>query len=389
MLAKILFISFILVSLSSCLATTDNEIKGGNNDIVSKEVVDVDKRDIGKDKIRYLAVNKNEGEVLNFNTLQFADKSMDQIISFFQEYNIKFDKDYETDSRLINNQEGKLSRIDAYDVEKFPEGPSTAWYFYNNKVYMLSTPVDEFGKCNLSLYILDSSGNVDQNILIKDINYLEPLYVYDFNKLYYSSDTLDGKSILGVVDLDDYSKEDLVKYDFSKEDDKYSGEVITLISKQGDEIIYQLSTFENQDLIYDKPKISKIKYLLNHKKVLEIGNSTYDSIKQLGTYIICHDRAYNDGGGIIEVFDDNFNLIYSLDNNPIERLMGLMLLKKDGREFLFVEDGLGTHYIVDLEKNKENYQINNISTVGRDLNIVGDSMILRSLDGVYVGDKDS
>ncbi|MBM0046203.1 hypothetical protein JNO63_03760 [Anaerococcus sp. mt242] len=386
MLSKILSIIMIVFLLSSCSnETNEKSIENKNNQEDTSQKID-DKKNKKAQKVTIIP-NKKDAQNPKLEVLQFDDKSTEDIISFFEKFNIKFEKNDEIVDGVIEDQDGNLVDINKYDEKKFPDSPSTAWYVYKKKLNTLTTPIDDSNTSNLELHSLDTNGNIQENILLDNINYLEPLFVYDNNKLYYSSDTMDGKSVLGMINLDDYSFSNLKEYDFTKKDNKYKGDIITLISKQDDQIVYQLSTYNNQYFREDKPHANKLIYLSNPSKIVDIGDSNYDYIEKLGSYIICHHKPFNEDEELLEIYDDNFNLLYSLKDNPIERLIDLTILNKDNKDYLLIKDGLGTHYIIDLEDNNENYQLNNISTVGRDLSIIADKLVISTTDSTYIGYK--
>lgn len=188
-----------------------------------------------------------------------------------------------------------------------------------------------------------------------------------------------------MIDLDDYSITKLKEYDFTKEADLYKGPIITQLAKFDDYIVYQLSRFDNKNVRDEKARENKLLSLTNPNKEIDLSDKTFEYMKKLGRYIVCHPKSNKDCQEPVEIYDEDFKLILKLKNNPIERLVDTALLNRDGKAYLLIKDSLATHYLIDLADNEENYQLNNISTVGRDLSSIDNKLVLNLSDATYIG----
>lgn len=170
MLSKLLKLLILAVILSSCAKNMDKQNKDKSSKLPS-EMEDKTNKSTSKEEnekdYSKLGIDKTELKIPKLKTIQFGDKSTEEIISFFEKYKVKF---FENDRKVdgfIENQDGNLVSIDKFDEDKFPSEPSLAWYVYKDKLYMLITPMETSEKSDLSLYILDKSGEVEKKPLLK------------------------------------------------------------------------------------------------------------------------------------------------------------------------------------------------------------------------------
>lgn len=376
----ILLISALLNSCSNTNQTSDliDQTNKNSANIISTE------KEIKIEKT--IKPNDVNGKSVKFEIIEFDEKSTEDIIDFFNEYNLNFVKNNNLKSNFILDEKNEYHDGNNYDENNFPNTPSVAWSIYKNKLNMITT-TDLNNRSDLVLRTLDLDNNFKDTILMSDVLYRQPYYFYDDNKLYYSTIKTDGTSFIGSIDLEKLRPKEIVKYEPILKNNRYRGEIITLISKLNDEIVYQLSTYNNQALNDTKPLKNKLVYLSDADRNIDLGDNNYDVIQNIDSYIITHDTGYNNDEYLVKIYDTNFNLLYKLDNNQIDRVVGLTLLNKNENDYLLIMDGLQTFYIVDLKNNKDNYQLNNMSTLKRIVENNENGVIISSKEATFVGDK--
>ena len=248
---------------------------------------------------------------------------------------------------------------------------------------MITTSLED-GKSDLEVYSKGLNEDPKVYTLIENINYLEPLYTYDGDKLYYSSDTADGRSILGVFNLDDFKNEKLLENILKVEDGKVTGDLISLVTKLDGKIVCQVSHYDGQSIRDDKPNNNKLVYIDDPSKEIDIGENNFDVFEKVGNYYISHDRGYGEEERFVKIYDKDFKLLYKT-KEPMDRLVGVTKLEKDGKTYLLLSDGMWTHYIVDPENNKESYQLNGIDNTDRNFWYNIDKFVLSDENVTYIG----
>ena len=254
---------------------------------------------------------------------------------------------------------------------------------FDDRLNLLTTSLED-GKSDLEVYTKDLDKDVKVSTLIENINYLEPLYTYVDDKLYYSSDTVDGKSILGVFSLKDFSNKYLVENSLELDGEKCTGDVISLVTELDEKIVYQVSHYDGQSIREDKPLKNKLVYLDNPNRQVDLGENNFDFFEKSGDYFISHDRGYGEEDSYVKIYDKNYKLLYKI-TAPIDRLVNITNLEKNGKRYILLSDGMWTHYLVDVEENKQSYQLNGISSIDREFWYNRDKFILSSGGESYLG----
>lgn len=369
----------ILLCACLCLVSCNKENKGEESQKVEKNVIEIDTT---KQKEEKMALDESGGAEIVFENLYFDDKDLDQIMDFFKDYGINFEK---SDTRIYDFVSDAKNNI--YDAGAFGYDwtPATAYegtYVFDHRLNLITTNFDD-EKMTVEVYTKDKDKEVEKNTILDNIFNLET-YTYDEDKLYYGADTLDGKSILGVFSLDDYKNETLIENPLNLDGQKTIGDVISLVTKLDDEVVYQVSHYDNQVIGLDKPLKNKLVYLSNPNKEIDLGENSFDLIEKYGDYIICHDKPYSTEDKFVKIYDKNFRLLYKT-KEPIDRIVNVTKLEKDGKSYLLLSDGLWTHYIVDVEDNKNSYQLNGINSLSEDFWYRDDKFFLSSDDQTYIG----
>lgn len=70
---------------------------------------------------------------------------------------------------------------------------------------------------------------------------------------------------------------------------------------------------------------------------------------------------------------------------PIDRLVNITNLEKNGKTYILLSDTMWTHYLVDVEENIQSYQLNGINSIDRDFWYNKDKFILESVGESYLG----
>lgn len=361
--------------LSSC--TKEN--KEEDNQEVTKNVIEIDTT---KQKEEKIALDDSGGSEIVFENLSFDDKNIDEIMDFFKDYGIDFEK---SDTRIYDFVSDAKNNI--YDGGDFGYDwtPNTAYegtYIFDNRLNLITTNFDD-EKMTVEVYTKDKDKEVEKNTILDNIFNLET-YTYDDDKLYYGADTFDGKSILGVFSLDDYNNETLIEEPLNIDGQKARGDVISLVTKLDDEVVYQASHYDNQVIGLDKPLKNKLVYLNNPNKEVDLGDNSFDVIEKYGDYIICHDKPYSTEDKFVKIYDKNFKLLYKT-KEPMDRLVRVTKLEKDGKTYLLLSDGMRTHYLVDVEDNKNSYQLNGINAQDRYIFYNDDKFVLSNDHESYIG----
>lgn len=263
-----------------------------------------------------------------------------------------------------------------------PETSYEGSYVFDNRMNLIATNLED-GKMTVEVYTKDKDKEVEKNTILDNISNLET-YIYDDDKLYYGADSLDGNSILGYFSLDDYKNESLVVNPIKLDGGNATGDVITLVTKLDDDVVYQVSHYENQVLGEDKPLKNKLVYLANPNKEINLGENSFDVIEKYGDYIICHDKTYGTDEKYVKIYDKDFRLLYKTAE-PMDRLVNISKLEKDGKTYLLLSDGLWTHYIVDVEENKNSYQLNGINAKDRYFFYSDDKFVISNDHESYIG----
>lgn len=372
---KILFILCTCLFLVSC----NKEEKGQESKEVTKNVIEIDTT---KKMAEKMTLDDSGVADLVFENLSFEDKDMDQVMDFFKDYGVEFEKSDTYIRDFVADAKNNIYDGGEFGYDWTPETSYEGSYVFDNRMNVIATNLED-GKMTVELYTKDKDKEVEKNTILDNISNLET-YIYDDDKLYYGVDTLDGNSILGYFSLDDYKNETLVVNPIELDGGKETGDVITLVTKLGDDVVYQVSHYDNQVLGEDKPLKNKLVYLNNPNKEVDLGENSFDVIEKYGDYIICHDKSYGSEDKYVKIYDRDFKLLYKT-KEPMDRLVNITKLEKDGKTYLLLSDGLWTHYIVDVEENKDSYQLNGINSQDRNFWYRDNKFVLSSADQSYIG----
>lgn len=335
---KILFILCTCLCLVSC----NKEEKGQESKEVTKNVIEIDTT---KKMAEKMTLDDSGGDDLVFENLSFEDKDMDQVMDFFKDYGVEFEKSDTYIRDFVADAKNNIYDGGEFGYDWTPETSYEGSYVFDNRMNLIATNLED-GKMTVEVYTKDKDKEVEKNTILDNISNLET-YIYDDDKLYYGADSLDGNSILGYFSLDDYKNESLVVNPIKLDGGNATGDVITLVTKLDDDVVYQVSHYENQVLGEDKPLKNKLVYLANPNKEINLGENSFDVIEKYGDYIICHDKTYGTDEKYVKIYDKDFRLLYKTAE-PMDRLVNISKLEKDGKTYLLLSDGLWTHYIVDV-----------------------------------------
>lgn len=372
---KILFILCACLCLVSC----DKEEKGQENQKVEKNVIEIDTT---KKMAEKMTLDNSGGADLVFENLFFEDKDMDQVMDFFKDYGVEFEKSDTYIRDFVADAKNNIYDGGEFGYDWTPETSYEGSYVFDNRMNLIATNLED-GKMTVEVYTKDKDKEVEKNTILDNISNLET-YIYDDDKLYYGADTLDGNSILGYFSLGDFQNESLVVNPIELDGVKATGDVITLVTKLDDDVVYQVSHYENQVLGEDKPLKNKLVYLNNPNKEVDLGENSFDVIEKYGGYIICHDKSFGTEDKYVKIYDKDFKLLYKT-KEPIDRLVKVTKLEKDGKTYLLLSDGLWTHYIVDVEENKNSYQLNGINAKDRYFFYSDDKFVISNDHESYIG----
>lgn len=372
---KILF----LLCSCLCLVSCNKEEKGQESQEVTKNVIEIDTT---KKMAEKMTLDDSGGADLVFENLSFDDKDMDQVMDFFKDYGVEFEKSDTYIRDFVADAKNNIYDGGEFGYDWTPETSYEGSYVFDNRMNLIATNLED-GKMTVEVYTKDKDKEVEKNTILDNISNLET-YIYDDDKLYYGADTLDGNSILGYFSLGDYKNETLVVNPIELDGGKATGDVITLVTKLGDDVVYQVSHYDNQVLGEDKPLKNKLVYLNNPNKEVDLGENSFDVIEKYGYYIICHDKSYGTDEKYVKIYDRDFKLLYKT-KEPIDRLVNVTKLEKDGKTYLLLSDGMWTNYIVDVEENKDSYQLNGINSQDRNFWYRDNKFVLSSADQSYIG----
>lgn len=370
----------IIILLCCFLVSCSNKDKIEENKQVQKNVIEIDTK---KQKEEKCVLDESGATDLVFENLYFDNKDTEQIIDFFKDYDIYFEKSDSYIENVVADSNNKFHDGEDYGYDWVPKTPYLGNYVFDDRLNLLTTSLED-GKSDLEVYTKDLDKDVKVSTLIENINYLEPLYTYVDDKLYYSSDTVDGKSILGVFSLKDFSNKYLVENSLELDHEKCTGDVISLVTKLDEKIVYQVSHYDGQSIREDKPLKNKLVYLDNPNRQVDLGENNFDFFEKLGDYFISHDRGYGEEDRYVKIYDKNYKLLYKI-TAPIDRLVNITNLEKNGKRYILLSDGMWTHYLVDVEENKQSYQLNGISSIDREFWYNRDKFILSSGGESYLG----
>lgn len=370
----------IIILLCFCLVSCSNEDKSDEKKQVQNNVIEIDTK---KQKEEKYVIDESGASDLIFENLYFDNKDTEQVIDFFKDYNLDFEKSNSYIENIVVDSNNKFHDSEDYGYDWVPKTPYLGNYVFDDRLNLLTTSLEE-GKSDLEVYTKDLDKDVKVSTLIENINYLEPLYTYVDDKLYYSSDTVDGKSILGVFSLEDFSNKYLVKNSLELDGEKCTGDVISLVTELDEKIVYQVSHYDGQSIREDKPLKNKLVYLDNPSWQVDIGKNNFDFFEKSGDYFISHDRGYGEEDRLVKIYDKDYKLLYKI-TAPIDRLVNITNLEKNGKRYILLSDGMWTHYLVDVEENKQSYQLNGINSIDRDFWYNGDKFILSSGGESYLG----
>lgn len=371
----------LLILLCACfvLSSCAKENKSEDNQEVRKNVIEIDAT---KQKEEKIVLDESGGSELGFENLSFEDNDLDYIMDFFKDYGIDFEKSDTYIRDFVADAKNNIYDGGEFGYDWTPEISYEGFYVFDNRMNLIATNLED-GKMTVEVYTKDKDKEVEKNTILDNISNLET-YIYDDDKLYYGVDTLDGKSILGYFSLDDYKNESLVINPIELDGEKTTGDVITLVTKLDDDVVYQVSHYENQVLGEDKPSKNKLVYLNNPNKEVDLGENSFDVIEKYGDYIICHDKSYGSEDKHVKIYDKDFKLLYKT-KEPMDRLVNVTKLEKDGKTYLLLSDGLWTHYIVDVEENKNSYQLNGINAKDRYFFYSDDKFVISNYHESYIG----
>lgn len=372
---KILILLFACFFLGSCA----KENKGQESQEVTKNVIEIDTT---KKMVEKMTLDDSEGADLVFENLSFEDKDMDQVMDFFKDYGVEFEKSDTYIRDFVTDAKNNIYDGGEFGYDWTPDTAYEGSYVFDNRMNLIATNLED-GKMTVELYTKDKDKEVEKNTILDNISNLDT-YIYDDDKLYYGADSLDGNSILGYFSLEDYKNETLVVNPIELDGGKATGDVITLVTKLDDDVVYQVSHYDNQVLGEDKPEKNKLVYLNNTNKEVDLGENSFDVIEKYGDYIICHDKSYGSEDKYVKIYDKDFKLLYKT-KEPIDRLVNVTKLEKDGKTYLLLSDGMWTHYIVDVEENKNSYQLNGINSFDRNFWYRDNKFVLSSADQSYIG----
>ena len=372
---KILFILCACLCLVSC----NKEEKGQESQEVTKNVIEIDTT---KKMAEKMTLDDSGGSDIVFQNLSFEDKDMDQVMDFFKDYGVQFEKSDTYIRDFVADAKNNIYDGGEFGYDWTPETSYEGPYVFDNRMNLIATNLED-GKMTVEVYTKDKDKEVVKNTILDNISNLET-YIYDDDKLYYGVDSLDGNSILGYFSLDDYKNETLVVNPIELDGQKATGDVITLVTKLDDDVVYQVSHYDNQVLGEDKPLKNKLVYLNNPNKEVDLSENSFDVIEKYGDYIICHDKSYGSEDKYVKIYDKDFKLLYKT-KEPIDRLVNVTKLEKDGKTYLLLSDGMWTHYIVDVEENKDSYQLNGINSQDRNFWYRDNKFVLSSADQSYMG----
>lgn len=372
---KIIF----LLCACLCLVSCDKKEKGQESQEVTKNVIEIDTT---KQMAEKMTLDDSGGSDIVFENLSFEDKDMDQVMDFFKDYGVQFEKSDTYIRDFVADAKNNIYDGGEFGYDWTPETSYEGSYVFDNRMNLIATNLED-GKMTVEVYTKDKDKEVEKNTILDNISNLET-YIYDDDKLYYGVDTLDGKSILGYFSLGDFQNESLVVNPIELDGQKATGDVITLVSKLDDDVVYQVSHYENQVLGEDKPLKNKLVYLANPNKEINLGENSFDVIEKYGDYIICHDKTYGTDEKYVKIYDKDFRLLYKTAE-PMDRLVNISKLEKDGKTYLLLSDGLWTHYIVDVEENKNSYQLNGINAKDRYFFYSDDKFVISNDHESYIG----
>lgn len=370
----------IIILLCCFLVSCSNKDKSEEKKQVQKNVIEIDTK---KQKEEKYVLDESKASNIAFENLYFDNKDTEQIIDFFKDYNIFFKKSDTYIENIVVDSNNKFHDGEDYGYDWVPKTPYLGNYVFDDRLNLLTTSLED-GKSDLEVYTKDLDKDVKVSTLIKNINYLEPLYTYDEDKLYYSSDTVDGKSILGVFSLENFSNKYLIENSLELDGDKCTGDVISLVTKLDEKIVYQDSHYDGQSIREDKPLKNKLVYLDNPNRQVDLGKNNFDFFEKYGDYFISHDRGYGEEDRFVKIYDKDFKLLYKI-NVPIDRLVNITNLEKNGKTYILLSDTMWTHYLVDVEENIQSYQLNGINSIDRDFWYNKDEFILSSDGESYLG----
>ena len=370
----------IIILLCCCLVSCSNKDKSEENKQIQKNVIEIDTKKQQEEKY---VLDESGATDLVFENLYFDNKDTEQVIDFFKDYDIYFEKSDSYIKNVVADSNNKFHDGEDYGYDWVPKTPYLGNYVFDDRLNLLTTSLED-GKSDLEVYTKDLDKDVKVYTLIENINYLEPLYTYVDDKLYYSSDTVDNKSILGVFSLDDFSNKYLVENSLELDHEKCTGDVISLVTKLDEKIAYQVSHYDGQSIREDKPLKNKLVYLDNPNRQVDLGENNFDFFEKSGDYFISHDRGYGEEERYVKIYDKDYKLLYKI-TVPIDRLVNITNLEKNGKRYILLSDGMWTHYLVDVEENKQSYQLNGINSIDRDFWYNKDKFILSSGGESYLG----
>ena len=369
----------ILLCTCLILGACGKEEKAQESQENSKNIIEIDTT---KQRAEKIALDESGGSNLVFENLSFEDKDLDQVMDFFKDYGLEFEKSDTYISDFVADAKNNVYDGGEFGYDWTPDTYYEGAYVFDHRMNIITTNLED-GKMTVEVYTKDKDKEVEKNTILDNISNLET-YIYDDDKLYYGVDTLDGNSILGYFSLGDFQNESLVVNPIELDGEKATGDVITLVTKLDDELVYQVSHYENQVIGEDKPIKNKLVYLNNPNKEVDLGENSFDVVEKYGDYIICHDKSFGTEDKYVKIYDKDFKLLYKT-KEPMDRLVNVAKLEKDGKTYLLLSDGLWTHYIVDVEENEKSYQLNGINSLDRNFWYRDNKFILSSADESYIG----
>ncbi len=372
---KIIF----LLCACLCLVSCDKKEKGQESQEVTKNVIEIDTT---KQMAEKMTLDDSGGSDIVFENLSFEDKDIDQVMDFFKDYGVRFEKSDTYIRDFVADAKNNIYDGGEFGYDWTPETSYEGSYVFGNRMNLIATNLED-GKMTVEVYTKDKDKEVEKNTILDNISNLET-YIYDDDKLYYGVDTLDGNSILGYFSLDDNKNKSLVVNPIKLDGGKATGDVITLVTKLDDDLVYQVSHYDNQVIGEDKPIKNKLVYLNNPNKEVDLGENSFDVVEKYDDYIICHDKSYGTEDKYVKIYDKDFKLLYKTAE-PIDRLVNISKLEKDGKTYLLLSDGMWTDYLVDVKENKKSIQLNGINAKDRYFFYSDDKFVISNDHESYIG----
>lgn len=343
--------------------------------------------------------SKGESHVIQHNdTSEKTDLSMektlenmkgekDEILNFFKSFDINYSAMSETLGLLVKNDKNKSVNLSHTFFEEIPSY-SKELFYYNDKLYLIYTDnsKDDSNRCDLILREIDKNKNINEETLVKNIMFIEPFSSCIGSRLYFSTISLDGKSIFSYYNLDSGEVTSIKESDFNVSDKGVcSGEYVTFISEYQAKPIYQISTYENQSLTTDKPKKNELVFLdENLKDSNSFDIDPIDSFYTIDDMIFTHDRMYDDNKTTIRLYDKNFKEFYKSDDIFINRVIGVKKLKRKDKDYILLKEEGENLILLDYKDNSIYYLAKYIGDTFSYINIIGEDLVFDAGDGKYI-----